>query len=102
MWNSPGRALTFGLLLAVTGAQASSPRITTQSLADAGFGTPASVDPSVAIGRGLGSMITCGVCAVGAAGIAMGGPGAILVAINTPGSAPALLGCVAACYESFK
>jgi hypothetical protein len=52
-------------------------------------------------GSGWGSMIACAACAVGAGVIIAGGPGAILIAINTPGSAVALLACGASCYEAF-
>jgi hypothetical protein len=51
-------------------------------------------------GRGWGSMIACAACAVGAGAVIAGGPGAILIAINTPGSAVALMACAASCYEA--
>ncbi|MFI5244205.1 MAG: hypothetical protein ACHQQR_03190 [Gemmatimonadales bacterium] len=50
-------------------------------------------------GKGWGAALTCAGCVVGAGFILAGGPGAIIVAVNTPGSAIALLSCVAACYE---
>jgi hypothetical protein len=52
-------------------------------------------------GRGWGSMIACAACAVGAGVVIAGGPGAILLAVNTPGSAVALFACAASCYEAF-
>jgi hypothetical protein len=52
-------------------------------------------------GRGWGSMIACAACAVAAGAVLAGGPGAVLIAINTPGSAVALLACGASCYEAF-
>ncbi len=52
-------------------------------------------------GSGWGSMIACAACAIAAAGVVAGGPGAVLIAINTPGSAVALLACGASCYDAF-
>jgi hypothetical protein len=53
-------------------------------------------------GRGWGSMIGCAACAVATGFIVAGGPATILVAVNTPGSAIALLACAATCYEAFQ
>ena len=46
-------------------------------------------------------MIACAACAVGAGAIIAGGPGAILLAVNAPGSAVALLACGESCYAAF-
>ncbi len=53
-------------------------------------------------GRGWGSMIGCAACAVAAGLIVAGGPATLIVAVNTPGSAVALLACAATCYEAFQ
>jgi hypothetical protein len=55
---------------------------------------------SRASGRGWGSMIGCAACIVGAGLLVAGGPGAILLAINAPGSAIGALACAASCYEA--
>jgi hypothetical protein len=39
---------------------------------------------------------------VGAGLVIAGGPAAILIAVNTPGSALAVMGCAATCYEAFQ
>lgn len=62
--------------------------------------TPVAAAAATQTGRGWGSMIACAGCAIGAGFILAGGPGAILIAVNTPGSSIALLGCVATCYEA--
>jgi hypothetical protein len=53
-------------------------------------------------GRGWGAMLACAGCAVAAGLIAAGGPGSILIAVNTPGSALALMTCVAVCNEAVQ
>jgi hypothetical protein len=53
-------------------------------------------------GRGWGSIIGCAACAVGAGAIAAGGPAAVMIAVNTPGSAMAAIACAGACYEAFQ
>jgi hypothetical protein len=53
-------------------------------------------------GKGWGSMIACAACAVGAGITIAGGPAALLIAVNAPGSAFALMACTAACYEAFQ
>ena len=68
----------------------------------------ASVAPSPTIrsvdesGTGLGSILACAGCAVAAGLVVVGGPGAILVAVNSPGSALVLMGCISACYDALK
>ncbi|MGH7653851.1 MAG: hypothetical protein ACREN6_04225 [Gemmatimonadaceae bacterium] len=51
-------------------------------------------------GRGWGSIIACAGCAIAGGLVVAGGPASILIAVNTPGSAVALLACVGACYEA--
>ena len=53
-------------------------------------------------GEGWGAMIACAGCLVGAGVIVAGGPAAIIVAANLPGSAIAAMACVAVCYEAFQ
>jgi len=53
-------------------------------------------------GRGWGSMIGCAACAVAGGLIVAGGPATLIIAVNTPGSAGALLACAATCYEAFQ
>ena len=53
-------------------------------------------------GRGWGSMIGCAACAVATGLIVAGGPATLIIAVNTPGSAVALLACAATCYEAFR
>ena len=62
--------------------------------------TPIAAATASQSGRGWGSLIACAGCAIGAGFILAGGPGAILIAVNTPGSSIALLGCAATCYEA--
>ena len=51
-------------------------------------------------GGGLWTFLGCVGCVVAGAGIAVGGPGAILAAASTPGSAIALTTCVGMCVET--
>ena len=53
-------------------------------------------------GEGWGSALACAACLVGAGLVVVGGPGSILIAVNTPGSAVAAAACVSACYDTFK
>src|ERR1019366_3501230 len=53
-------------------------------------------------GRGWGSMIACAACVVAAGLVVAGGPASIVIAVNAPGSAIAVLACAAACYEAFR
>ena len=46
--------------------------------------------------------IGCASCVVATGMIAAGGPGSILIAVNTPGSAVAAMACVAVCYEAVQ
>ena len=62
----------------------------------------AAIKNLVETGKGWGSMIACAACAVGAGFAIAGGPATLLVAVNAPGSAVALLACAAACYEAFQ
>lgn len=64
-------------------------------------GTVDSVKEPDETGQGWGSMIACAGCAVGAGITIAGGPAALLIAVNAPGSAFALMACVAACAEAF-
>ena len=92
---------------------ASSPRLQAASAAPAAVASvnsshapsPAAapeVRSLIETGKGWGSMISCAACAVAAGITIAGGPATILVAVNAPGSAIALLACVAACYEAFQ
>jgi tartrate dehydratase alpha subunit/fumarate hydratase class I-like protein len=58
--------------------------------------------PAEEIGRGWGAMIGCASCLLGAGIVIAGGPAAILIAVNTPGSSIAVLGCIATCYEAVQ
>lgn len=81
--------------------QAASARAATSSTPDAGASTGRdTVAPET--GMGFGSMFACGACAVAAGAAIAGGPASMLVAVNMPGSAGVLLGCVASCYEAFQ
>jgi len=92
---------------------ASSPRIqaapaaqVSTAAASASSSAPSAAVPSSQhrneTGSGWGSMIGCAACAVAAGVVASGGPGAILIAVNAPGSAVALMACAAVCYEAFQ
>ena len=62
----------------------------------------ASAQRPVATGRGWGSMIACAACVVGAGLVVAGGTTTIVIAMNAPGSAIAVMACAAACYEAFQ
>ena len=65
----------------------------------------AAAETSVAAVNGNGSwlsMLGCTGCVIGAAAIAFGGPGAILIAVNAPGGLAAAATCVGACYAAFN
>ena len=51
-------------------------------------------------GRGWGAIIGCASCAIAGGLVVAGGPASILIAVNTPGSAVALLACAGTCYEA--
>lgn len=51
-------------------------------------------------GRGWGAMLGCAGCLVAGGLVVAGGPASILIAVNTPGSAIALLACAGSCYEA--
>jgi hypothetical protein len=51
-------------------------------------------------GKGWGALFGCAGCAIAAGLVVAGGPGSILIAVNTPGSAIALLACAGTCYEA--
>ena len=57
---------------------------------------------SMESGRGWGAMIGCSACLIGAGVVIAGGPAAIIIAVNAPGSSIALLACAATCYEAFQ
>jgi hypothetical protein len=57
--------------------------------------------PSV-MGRGLGAVLGCAACAVAGGMVLAGGPAAIIIAVNAPGSALTLMTCASACIEAFK
>jgi len=61
---------------------------------------PAAVARSGDAGRGWGSMLACSACILGAGVVIAGGPAAILIAVNTPGSAVAVLACASSCYDA--
>jgi hypothetical protein len=61
----------------------------------------ASENPSET-GRGWGSAIACAACVAGAGLAIAGGPATLLIAVNTPGSAVAVMACAASCYEAFQ
>jgi hypothetical protein len=62
--------------------------------------TPVAAPASAQTGAGWGAIIGCAGCAIGGGLVIAGGPASILIAVNTPGSAIALIGCVGACYEA--
>jgi hypothetical protein len=47
-------------------------------------------------------MIACAACVVAAGAIVAGGPVAVTIAVNAPGSAMAVIACAGACYEAFQ
>jgi parvulin-like peptidyl-prolyl isomerase len=47
-------------------------------------------------------MIACAACVAGAGFAIAGGPATLIVAVNAPGSAVAVMACAAACYEAFQ
>lgn len=51
-------------------------------------------------GRGWGAIIGCAGCAIAGGLVVAGGPASIIIAVNTPGSAVALLACAGSCYEA--
>jgi hypothetical protein len=57
---------------------------------------------SVQAGKGWGSMIACSACILGAGVVIAGGPASIIIAVNTPGSALALIACASSCYDAFQ
>lgn len=71
----------------------SSPRVNAAAV------PPVTVNAPV-IGNGWGSLLACAACTAGAIMVVSGGPGAIAVAINTPGGAQVLLACTASCYDA--
>jgi hypothetical protein len=64
--------------------------------------TTASARAASEAGRGWGSMIACAACLLAAGVVVAGGPAGIIAAVNTPGSAIAVMACAAACYEAFQ
>jgi hypothetical protein len=95
-------AAMLGLGMAsLPGAQAVPAALAPASISQATAGTtPAAVSVTTPTGRGWGSIIGCAGCAIAAGLVVAGGPASILIAVNTPGSAIALLGCVGTCYEA--
>ena len=61
-----------------------------------------SADVTPETGAGWAAMLSCGTCLVAGGLVLAGGPGAILLAINTPGSAIAVAGCATACYAAVE
>jgi hypothetical protein len=57
----------------------------------------ATIGPS---GRGWGVVFGCVGCLIAGGLVVAGGPGSILIAVNTPGSSIALLACAGSCYEA--
>jgi hypothetical protein len=75
--------------------------IATSPLVNAAPVRPVAVDSQV-IGNGWGTLLACAACTAGAIAVVSGGPGAIAVAINTPGGAQVLLACTASCYDALR
>jgi hypothetical protein len=61
---------------------------------------PIVASASTQTGTGWGSLFGCAGCAIAAGIVVAGGPASILIAVNTPGSAIALLACAGTCYEA--
>jgi hypothetical protein len=78
---------------AIAGASATRPAA---SVASAAATTPVARQT----GRGWGAIIGCAGCAIAGGLVIAGGPASILIAVNTPGSAVALLACAGTCYEA--
>ncbi len=105
------RLATIGAVLALALAsspqlgatpQASAPAVTiasTHMSAQAAVGT---ANRASQTGQGWGTMIACAGCLAGAAAVVAGGPAAIIIAANMPGSAIAAIACTAVCYEAFR
>ena len=64
-------------------------------------GVGASENPS-GTGKGWGSAIACAACVAGAGLAIAGGPATLIIAVNAPGSAVAVMACAASCYEAFQ
>jgi hypothetical protein len=62
--------------------------------------TPIAASARAQAGQGWGSIIGCTGCLIAAGLVVAGGPASILIAVNTPGSAIALLACAGTCYEA--
>jgi hypothetical protein len=80
--------------------QAASASVTVAHASPATAG--ASAQTQAESGRGWGSMIGCAACIVAAGLVVAGGPVSIIIAVNAPGSAIAVMGCAATCYEAFQ
>ena len=88
---------------AVSLVSAASPAVSTVSATSGAHRQQATpVARSIEAGRGWGSMIACSACLLGTGVVIAGGPAAIIIAVNTPGSAIAMLACAATCYEAFQ
>ena len=83
-------------------AASTAPVVTASVSSTHATSTAASAQQPSETGRGWGSMIGCAACAVATGLIVAGGPATLIIAVNTPGSAVALLGCGATCYEAFQ
>jgi hypothetical protein len=100
--NIPVLVLTFSL---ASGSLAVLPRRAFPDHASAmsGQGTTTAVValvPETSRARGWGATLACAGCVVGAGGLIFAGPGAILLALNTPGSALIAMSCATACFEA--
>jgi hypothetical protein len=89
------RVVCAGAILALCVATAPPLRIEAAAPAPSSAVAPAS-------GQGWGSMIACAACVVAAGAIIAGGPVAVTIAVNAPGSAMAVIACAGACYEAFE
>jgi len=72
------------------------------SVAPVAAGASTATHAAPKIGRGWGAMLGCAGCLVAGGLVVAGGPASILIAVNTPGSAIALLACAGSCYEALS
>jgi hypothetical protein len=93
--------LALGVASSLTVRPAASASASTSVTRPATPAAPAAVTPATRqTGRGWGAIIGCAGCVIAGGLVVAGGPASILVAVNTPGSALALLACVGSCYEA--
>lgn len=105
--NTFRRVACLMAMLAVGVASSLSAPSAAAAIAGTPVARPAAATPTPVVSRapqltggGWGSIIGCAGCAIAGGLVVAGGPASIFIAVNTPGSAVALLACVGSCYEA--